>query len=513
MTRIVIDSFKWWLANDINQWQAWSFYDSTWCQVRKNSTYIELGRQAVQRIEDTTNNLNIVAMNIRWAVDGSYKDVCMFSSNGKVLNQGSITATTTVTSATDGFTNYIEANWFYYIIGWRYIHKFTNVTTIVEAVADMWSTQSTRPVINFFWDLIIGDWNKLCRYNKDLSIVTYSAWVENQVLGWLDGTVVAITAIGTNVYIWCNNGNDTNLYIWDWQSSNNSVREVITYKDTPVRNVINLWNQHIWWASKLNNDRSTLFLWESYQPTPYILSDFPKQLTSSTLEFPENRLTIWDDGTLRTNAIESLGNIVYVPWKNKIFWFWKYFPWDKYSLTTEAKIYNNLGVYCMMVGQSQWSTWNGTNKIYLAYRGKTGGTSAWTDCNVLAEIFLWNDTSWNIVYEPSQYIESEEYLATASVQGEENVKMTIPFELTNSATSINVYVKMNRWSYSLIRSLTTTDYGVGYTNAELLYSWSWKVIQFKFELVTANTSYSPKLYTWITNESTPKWMISSPSRR
>ena len=55
----------------------------------------------------------------------------------------------------------------------------------------------------------------MSRLNKDATLIEYSTTQESPVIGGLDGTVYAITQIATNIYVWCNNGADTNIYMWD----------------------------------------------------------------------------------------------------------------------------------------------------------------------------------------------------------------------------------------------------------------------------------------------------------
>ena len=86
-----------------------------------------------------------------------------------------------------------------------------------------------------------------------------------------------------------------------------------------------------------------------------------------------------------------------------------------------------------------------------------------------------------------------EYNATVFAKGEDDVKYTIPFELPSSATSIKVYEKRDRGSYSLVKTLTYTDFP-GYQVAEIMTQGKWRTKQFKFELLTTDPTVSPKLY-------------------
>jgi len=73
---------------------------------------------------------------------------------------------------------------------------------------------------------------------------------------------------------------------------------------------------------------------------------------------------------------------------------------------------------------------------------------------------------WNGLYELTGYVESLEYIAPNQVLGEDNVKLIVPFEL-QTGTSISVYAKIDRGSYTLLKTISTTDYGTGYNVAEV----------------------------------------------
>jgi hypothetical protein len=150
---------------------------------------------------------------------------------------------------------------------------------------------------------------------------------------------------------------------------------------------------------------------------------------------------------------------------------------------------------------SGWKTgWFRDAGWFLTYSALNGSDY---DINV---INLWQkwETPW-VRFANSGYIESMEYLAPSFVEWENSIKITFPFELPDASTSINVYVKYDRWSYTLIKNITTTEYWVWYKYVEIADTGKWKTKQIKFELITSNTSYSPKLFTQITNIQSEVW--------
>lgn len=357
-------------------------------------------------------------------------------------------------------------------------------------IKTIWSlTANTlrRPVINFFWDLIIGDWNQIARYNKDGTIILYSSTVWWPVIGGLDGTVYAITAIGSNIYVWCNNGGATNMYIWDGVSERPSQK--VTYPDKPVINVALLNNQHYWWTEKGAQSIKSVMVWEGYQVQRYITSDIPKSETVVTLDDPD-RLALYDTGSHSTNAIETYGDIVYMPWYGKIYWFGKYFPWQSIAFNKEI-IFN--GTECTaMLTPTFWG--NGALKDFTPYM-MIAYLRSW-----LYYVGIIDFRDYNGSYISDWYIETMEYLGWNLWFEKNQKKLLVPFYLPHSSTSIEVYERKNQASsYTLIKTINTTGYWTGFNVAEIADSERWNTIQWKFKLITSDTTYSPRLYVGITD--------------
>ena len=101
--------------------------------------------------------------------------------------------------------------------------KVDRVSTLATpnglGVDDSYKTLTTanvtkRPFINFYGDLIFGNGTSVARLNKDETLIEYSG-TDSPVIGGLQGNVYAITQIATNIYVWCNDGANTYLYLWD----------------------------------------------------------------------------------------------------------------------------------------------------------------------------------------------------------------------------------------------------------------------------------------------------------
>ena len=488
---IIIDSFQWGQANDKNRGQAWAFWNSKNIHYRKNSSYVELSKWAVTlfSITNASRPSAITFWGTAWAIN---TDIIVFTSGG-------IYTSAWQQSLVWDIVNVWEAYWVKYFVTSDKIYSYT--TASLNTLLDTFGTTTEyRPLLNFFGDLIIGDGTKIARLNRGTTaLLEWTAWATNLTIGWLDGTVMAITQIGINVYIWCDNGSNTNLYIWDGSSPNPT--EKITYYDKSVRNVALLGNMHYWWQSKTNASIKEVLIGESYQPQVYVKSDYPELPLDSNPDDEKNKMAIAVDYNYHINAIETIWDIVFLPWIGRIFSFGRYFPWDKFSFNTEFS-FTGTYVPCMASG---WLTWSTLDAWWFLVFAVLNG-SAYD----IKAVNLWQDWSPTvpITYASSGEVESMEYIAESFADWEQDNKLIVPFELPTSDCSIKVYYKNDRaTSYTLLKTITTTDYGTGYNVAEITedYNGKWRTKQFKFELTTSNTLYTPKLYTWITNIQETLW--------
>ena len=486
MNTIEITSFQWWLANDRNVGQEWAFWNSKNIEFRRNSAYIELSKWYL-----TAFSLSQIPRAITfWGSQSSiYTDLVVFTTNWVYTSAGQ-------QSVTSWIINVWEANSVKYLVTSTQIYSYTNPST--NTLLDTFNaTTEFRPMIDWFWDLIIGNGNNIARINEWTSVlVDYTSGATNGTIGGLDGTIYALTMVGTNIYVWCNNWINTNLYIWDGASANPS--QVIKYTDKPVMNVAQIANQHYWWSSKSDYSIKEILIGESYIPQLYVKSDYPKYPISTHYNDEKNRILPFVNNSAYTNAIETIGDIVYLPWYWKIYWFGRYFPWQPFSLAAE---YWFTGTHITAMS-SWWKTWSGRDAWWMLAFSCLNGSNY--DINILN---LWQgwEIPW-VFYQSSWEIETMEYLAPVFADWETNKKILMAFDLPHSSTSIKVHYKMDRaTNYTELDTINTTKYGTGYSVAELQLVWQWRTIQFKFELITSNTSYTPKLYTWITNISDTVW--------
>lgn len=353
----------------------------------------------------------------------------------------------------------------------------------IKKIWSLTAWQARRPAINFYGDLLIGDWNQIARYNKDGTIQLFTTATEYPVIGGLDGTVYAITQIGVNIYVWCNNGGTTNMYIWDGLSSRPTSK--VSYADKPVINVALLNNQHYWWSEKWPMSQKNVMIWEGYQVQRYITSDIPKAFWTETLDDPD-RLALY--GT-NTNAIETFGDIVYLPWYGKIYWFGAYFPWQSIAFSKE---FTFNGTECTAMLTTTVPTLWQDFTFYMVISYLRSGT-------YYVGIIDFRD--YNGTYVSDGYIESMEYLGGNLWIEKNQKKLLVPFYLPDDSTSIEVYERKNQASsYTLIKTIDSTTYpDLWFWVAEIGDSGKWNTIQWKFKLITNDATYSPRLYVGVTD--------------
>ena len=345
-----------------------------------------------------------------------------------------------------------------------------------------------RPYINFFWDLIFGNGSSVARLNKDETLIEYSASVENPVIGWLDGTVYAITQIATNIYVWCNNWGTTNIYLWDGVSTRPSQK--LTIADRPIINVALLSNQHYWWSQKWVKSQKFVHIGENISNQVVVKSDIPHDPTSSN-NYEQDRLALYGE---QTNAIETFGDYIFLPWYGKIYSFGSYYPWISKSLNKEFT-YDGGECTAMLTPTNYASNWTPTVADYymLVTYENNNVTLARPGSYYLGIIDF---REWNGSYASTGYIDTMEY-SEGNIWVPKNLKkLLVPIELINANCSIKVYTNVDQAGFTLQKTLTTSDYWTGFIVAEIPVSIKWHTLQVRYELITTSSTYSPRLYVW-----------------
>lgn len=485
---IQINSFRWGQSNDKNAWQEWGFWNGKNINYRTNTAYVELAKAATTAFSISSS---FIPRAITFSGNGGTipTDVAVFTSNGIYTSAGQQNTTT-------GIVNIWETNTTKFFITSNQLYSYTTLSSST-LLTTFTRTTETRPLLNFAGDLIIWDGNQVAKWTKTWTLIQFVSGSSTEVIGNLDGTVQALTSIWPDVYVWCQNGTNTNLYIWDWLTA--SWSQKITYTDKLVQNVALLGNTHYWWQSKTDAAIKEILIGNSYSPQVFVKTAFPEVPLNSNADDEKNKMAICVLNSAYINAIETISDIVYFPWIWRIFWFGKYFPWDKYSFNTEFT-FTWTYVNCMASGglSGSWQdVW-----WFLAF-----AVLNWANYDIKI-INLWQDGSTpSPTFATSGEIESMEYIASNFAQWEQDIKLIVPFELPSSNCSIKAYYKNNRGSYVLAKTINTTEYWTGYNVSEIPVTGRWRTKQLKFELITTDTAVSPKLYVWITNQTLESWNL------
>lgn len=102
--------------------------------------------------------------------------------------------------------------------------------------------------------------------------------------------------------------------------------------------------------------------------------------------------------------------------------------------------------------------------------------------------------NWATGFASQGYIDTLEYMSSFTDVENEGKKYTLRFYLPDASTSIKVYKNVNQAGYTLHKTIDTTAYGVGFNVAEVSDNGNWDTIQWRFELITSDSDYTPLLY-------------------
>ena len=409
--------------------------------------------------------------------------VDMTSSAGTcTVSIGGVTSTNLTNGTNHIYLTATGTGWIAFNPTTTFIGTLANLIVDATSITDNYKTltdtsTTKRPFINFYWDLIFGAWNAVSRLNKDWTLIEYSSTQEAPVIGWLDWTVYAITQIATNVYVWCNNWADTNIYMWD--GSFNRPTQKITIADRPCINVALLSNQHYWWSQKSIKSQKFVHIGENITNSVIVKSDIPRDPTA--WPYDQDRLALYGEWI---NAIETFGDYIFLPWYSKIYSFGSYYPWFKASLNKEFQ-FN--GWECTAMLTSTGIAWSDPIDFYMFITYQRSS---------IYYLGIIDMRDWNGTYEANWYIDTMEYSEGNVWVSKNQKKFLVPFELINSACSIKVYTNINQTGFNLVKTINSTEYWTWFKVAEFPVSVLWNTCQIRYELITSDSTYSPRLYVW-----------------
>lgn len=321
-------AFSWWLATH-TPWNTWTL-DQTL----------------------TTDNTQVYRVKIKcWTITA---DSCAFQlwwvsqytfNNSDSWKTKVLLYTATWTSTLLSFVPFSNFNWSFESVD---VYKY-NITTQSKT----FTSKSPYIIINNF----IYVWNG----NKVVEIdTTSSVWVYTDVLSIdLDFLIKWITKIWDQVFIYASNWNSSRQYLWNWVDT--TVTRTITWVDKNVVNVANFANQDYIITKSAFSNKSGLYLvnWYSLE-----------KIFENTQNNDTTQERIFFDASY-TNAIETIGNKLIIPWVDGLYSYGKHTPWLPVSLVKEylhnagittALSYSEMSEYQMKIA-SVW-TYGGITWIW-----------------------------------------------------------------------------------------------------------------------------------------------------
>lgn len=466
---------SWWTGTN---WSAWVHTPWSSGQYSETVSTIPVSWERYHIVVDVTSQSAwTCTVQIGWTVSGNLavgrNDIYLTTVNAFTIffNPSSTSTIVLWYIRVDRVSDLTVSNW----TGVKY--RFARTNTSLYAPALVWNNA----------DIIYGAWTSVSRINKDGTHMEYSTSLEQSVIGWLAWTVRAITQVWDTIYIWCNWGGSTIRYTWDWITSRPNGKIVIA--DKPVVNCALLNNEHYWWTQKGIKSQKYVFQGAAQQNNLIVKSDVPRDptaissyATGNIQTYEQDRLALYWEWI---NAIETFGDIVYLPWYGKIYGFGKYYPSNPLAFD-KSFVFNGTECTAMFTSSTATVSWTWYDySFYLLI-----GYKSWSSYYI-GKIDM---RDWNGWFATQGYIDSLEYMSSSTDVENEWKKYTIRFYLPHSSTSIKVYKNVNQAGFVLHKTIDTTAYSTGFNVAEVWDSWIWDTIQYRFELITSNSSYTPRIY-------------------
>lgn len=297
-----------WLSRPATWWDwlnSWSqMIKTAWSTTAITASCTIVG-SSYYRLEVVTSH--ITAWNITVTLWGAWSTVISTNWSTLIRVTASTTAWLVITPSNDfnWWVEFTTSVWLWVIEEW-----WLQMT---------WCYWSIMPLLEDTWDLYIWNENKLWMLDN--------AWVlDTKITLPIGNIIVAITKVDDQFILWTKDDQWWRVYYWDWVSE--APTRVIYWYNEKIQQVINQWNYHIvmtWWdfgikkiwISNGNNKENVFEIKEwswLYQ-------------TSNTLVPPLPLYWGWSSDNIYTNNVETLWDMVFIPWYNKIIAYWKRIPW------------------------------------------------------------------------------------------------------------------------------------------------------------------------------------------
>lgn len=250
---------------------------------------------------------------------------------------------------------------------------------------------------------------------------------------------------------------------WDWISS--SVSTFVKYDNSGILNVVN------------DGAYDYVVFWNTYSNDLYLVSGINRQeLRINTENSINNTRLLWIEWVIREW-------VLYMTWINKLwnyclYSYWNYYPWFNKSLMPE-------------------NSWIYINKMYAGIRNLyIYSDDAWWDWvgGIYTKSFLFNSDSESSATLFSYAITGNFWIYTFKTIKE----IDIAFNLVNELNSIKLYAKTTGWPTAnnttwrtLIKTITWTSVRwvkIYWSELSSLGIWEWNQLEYKAELIAANTT-------------------------
>lgn len=385
------NSYSLWIYSDTSSWIVTTptFSSSTWWTVWTwwNITWWDAIHTAwwwTSSLSTTTSTTNGITYRVEvncWTITADSCQLRIWWTNQYTFSSSDsgktivFNYTATADNQVLEFVPFNNFAWSFSYVNWHTLNLTSYTNTFNEKA----------PYITISNFIYIWNWSKVTQIDT-----TSSTWVINDILTIdLDYTIKWISKIWDQIFIYASNWSSTRQYLWDWQSA--SVDRTITWVDKNCVNIANWANQDYVITSSYSSNRTWLWLVNWYQLQNLFINTENNNSSNERIYFQSNY----------TNAIETIGNRLIIPWNEWLYTYWQHTPWLPQALVKEyihlwwevsAISYNeansNRIVYCY-TWTVNWVSW-----IYEDLIQITQGYNIRTDMSWFITL---NPQSWDCI--------------------------------------------------------------------------------------------------------------------
>ena len=353
-------------------------------------------------------------------------------------------------------------------------------TTMEENYAYGWDTMVTSYYHPFIYSgsfLYIAWGNTVTQFD-----LTATPWLATNLLVlWADETIVAMTNIGTRYYIYTNDidWNRGKQYLWDGVSKQPD--EMIERPKRKFRWVKNNWTFDYVVTGKNNYRELRKVSW--WERTKIYQSWYISNYSTDRMAFIPSEIY--------SQPMDMVRDVVYIAGNGCLHSFWSELPWmpeclAKNALLPWSSVY---AVQADMTGNYIYSS------MYIA--GKP-----WVYYTSIQNL----NNTYSPQYWSTGYVEYNPMVRDKLSSIKKLEKLQIGYQLAGSRTSIQVYMKIDDWTYTLIKTITGTGSTAYYGKSAVMTNdfitanagMKFYKAQFKVVLNTTASSKTPKIFDfWI----------------